>query len=178
MHPEEVLLAIARGDVSALKKLYEQFRLPVFAIAYSIAGNKTDAEDILQETFIRIYEKASLYRPGTNPKAWIIAIARHLAYDAMRRGKRLRTEPLDSQAEAVSQIESASKLELMDALLQLEESERQIIVLYLLSGFKHAEISELLNLPPGTVRWKYRKGLRRLSLMIGGEKNEPGNDRL
>ena len=58
MHPEEVLLAIARGDVSALKKLYEQFRLPVFAIAYSIAGNKTDAEDILQETFIRIYKKS------------------------------------------------------------------------------------------------------------------------
>ena len=140
-------------------------------IAEAFLGKEFTRFRLLRSKTCKLFnvEKASLYRPGTNPKAWIIAIARHLAYDAMRRGKRLRTEPLDSQAEAVSQIESASKLELMDALLQLEESERQIIVLYLLSGFKHAEISELLNLPPGTVRWKYRKGLRRLSLMIGGE---------
>ena len=169
MNVEESIQAVADGNAGALKRLYEEFRLLVYAVAISILRNKPAAEDILQETFIRVYERAATYRPGTNPKAWIASIARNLAYDALRREKKQITgngcEPVNTTDHTLD------RLDLTKALFQLEETERQIVVLHVVAGLKHAEIGEELGLPAGTVRWKYRRGLSHLAGIIGGDRN-------
>ncbi len=171
MNYNDAMDAVAEGDVAALETLYEEFRYIVYSLALAIVRNHTVAEDILQETFLRVYEKAETYQTGTNLKAWIASIARNLAYDVLRREKKQISGVMN---ESYNTIESlvVQRLELTEALLRLGEAERQIVVLYLVAGLKHAEISVLLSIPAGTVRWKYRQSLSRLAEMLGDDKHE------
>jgi len=171
MEPERLMEKIAERQIDALKALYEQYRYLVYAIAQTIVHDKSAAEDIVQETFVRIYEKAATYRPGTNLKAWIAAMARNLSYDVLRRQSKMTLMLPEGIADAAPSSETAlvQKMELEEALRQLGEQERQIVILYVIGGLKHAEISQVLGMPPGTVRWKYRQSLRRLAQILGGE---------
>lgn len=167
MDIEEALEAVARGNIEALRIVYEQYRHVVYSVAIAVVKDRQAAEDVLHDTFIRIYEKAHTYRTGTRPKAWIVSIARNLAYDAYRQRKReggARGEPADGDVE--SRIVRC--MELHDALERLDITERQIVVMHLVAGLKHREIGEQLGIPAGTVRWKYRRSLALLAGMIGG----------
>ncbi|UVI29031.1 RNA polymerase sigma factor [Paenibacillus spongiae] len=173
MNLDEALEAVAGGDAGALKLVYEEMRSIVYALALSIVRNKPAAEDILQETFVRVYEKAGTYRAGSNPKAWIVTIARNLAYDVLRRESKSRSgEIQEVMCTAGDSIEQ--RLALTDALFQLEVMERQIVVMHVVAGLKHHEISTQLGIPAGTVRWKYRQSLSRLADMMGGDHDEEG----
>lgn len=175
MDIDKTMEAVAKGNIEALKSIYEQFRVIAYSVAFSILGNQAEAEDVLQETFLRVYEKVDTYMPGTNPKAWILSIARNLAYDLLRRRKKTADEEppdLPDHSFAASSQHVQLKLELTEALLQLDEVERQIIVLYLTAGLKHSEISKQLGIPAGTVRWKYRQGLKRLANILGSESDD------
>ena len=68
---ERALIKIAQGDISALDVIYNHFGKLLYSIAYSMTGDKHLSEDILQETFLKIAEKALTYKKGTNEKAWI-----------------------------------------------------------------------------------------------------------
>ncbi|MEF3303559.1 RNA polymerase sigma factor [Paenibacillus sp. GYB003] len=167
MDIEEALEAVARGNVEALRIVYERYRHIVYSVAVAIVKEKQAAEDVLHDTFVRVYEKAHTYRTGTRPKAWIASIARNLAYDAYRQRKRAGGgcgEPADDEAEN----RAVQSMELRDALARLDVTERQIVVLHLVAGLKHREIGEQLGIPAGTVRWKYRRSLARLAETIGG----------
>jgi RNA polymerase sigma-70 factor (ECF subfamily) len=85
---EAALEAIAAGDMVALEWLYRELRVPVFAVALAITADRGLAEDVLQEAFERVHTHAHTYRPGTRPRAWVVAIARNLALDAMRSRRR------------------------------------------------------------------------------------------
>lgn len=172
MNFDKVIQEIAAGNAEALKTLYEEYRFIVYSVALSILRNKPAAEDVLQETFIRVYEKAVTYQPGTNPKAWIASIARNLSYDVLRREKKQITDDFDiKETKNTTDMSVLQRLELTEALFRLEEIERQIVVMHLVVGLKHFEISEVLGIPAGTVRWKYRKSLSRLAEIMGGDKN-------
>jgi RNA polymerase sigma-70 factor (ECF subfamily) len=81
---EAALEAIAAGDMDALEWLYRELRVPVFAVALAITADRGLAEDVLQETFLRVYTRARTYRPGSTPRAWMVEIARNLALDTVR----------------------------------------------------------------------------------------------
>lgn len=85
---EAALEAIAAGDMVALEWLYRELRVPVFAVALAITADRGLAEDVLQEVFERVHSHAHTYRPGSRPRAWVVAIARNLALDAMRSRRR------------------------------------------------------------------------------------------
>lgn len=169
----EAFEEVARGNAEALKVLYEQFRYIVYSLAFSILKEKQAAEDVLQDTFVRVYEHAGACRPGTNPKAWIVSIARNLAYDAYRRGKKTASHD-NTDCFGTPESSIVQRMELTEALLRLGEIERQIVVMHLLAGLKHREISEELGIPAGTVRWKYRQSLSRLAEWIGGDDHGTG----
>lgn len=172
MSIEEALVALARGDITPLRLLYDQLRPAVFSLALAILKDRQTAEDVLQETFVRVYERAASYRPGTNPKAWVVAIARNLAYDAYRRKKLAGQSEENEQAASeghTSESAIVQRMELLDALLRLGETERQIVVMHVLAGMKHREIGEELGIPAATVRWKYRQSLSLLADTIGGD---------
>jgi RNA polymerase sigma-70 factor (ECF subfamily) len=153
---EALLAAVVRGDVDALERLYGELRVGVFAVALTVLRERDAAENVLHDTFVRVHEKAATYRPGSRPRAWVLAIARNLAIDAVRRRSRER---------ALGTIEPAAVDEPLcwvDALMVLAPDERAIVALRVLGGLTHAEVAEQLALPPGTVRSKYRAALRRL----------------
>lgn len=172
VNAEALLGAIATGDMAALEQLYRALRVPVYAVALAITADRGTAEDISQEVFERVYRFAGTYRPGSQPRAWVLTIARNLALDAVR--QRRRVSVVDRSA--VSGVAEAAigcgedavvgRLELVAALLQLDLTRRQIVVLHDVAGLTHAQVAGQLGLPPGTVRWHYRIALARLQASI------------
>lgn len=171
---EKYLIEIAEGSMDALHHLYKEMRTPIYALLISIVKSRSIAEDLLQDTFIMVYNKASKYTAQTQARAWIYRIARNLAYDNLRRSKHtIYLESEESLAGSPStKDDPQEKLDLMATLLKLGELDRQIVVLYVISGFKHAEIAELLEMPCSTVRWKYRRALSQMASMLGGDQGE------
>jgi RNA polymerase sigma factor (sigma-70 family) len=169
---EALLQAIADGDMAALEQLYRALRVPVYALALAITADRSTAEDICQEVFERVYRFAATYRPGSHPRAWVLTIARNLALDAVRQRRRAPVTDQSADSEATAGAASGgedavvARLELVPALLQLDVTRRQIVVLHDVAGLTHAQIAGELGLPPGTVRWHYRVALARLQASI------------
>lgn len=157
---ESALAAVAGGEIEALEEVYRELRVPVFAVALALLRDRTAAEDVLQETFVRVYHRAGDYRAGTSPAAWVSAIARNLARDALRRGG--REQPRRDPTAGLLEDEALSRLAVTRALLTLDGLDRELVALHDLAGLTHAEIAATLGLPAGTVRWRYRRALARL----------------
>jgi RNA polymerase sigma-70 factor (ECF subfamily) len=164
---DELLAQVAGGDIRALEALYRRMRVQVFAVALAVTADRGTAEDVLQDTFVRVYSAASRYRPEARARAWVLTIARHLALDAVRRRTR---EPVCGMADHGAATPAGDpdriRLDVVNALLQLGEVDRQIVVLHDLAGFTHAEVAAELGLPAGTVRWRYRLALARLRPLV------------
>ena len=167
MDEDELLRQVAGGDMRALEALYRMMRVQVFAVALAVAGDRGTAEDVMQDTFVRVYSAAPGYRPGSRARAWVLTIARHLALDAVRRRAREPTHgDVGRSASAPGGEPGAIRLDVVNALLQLGEVDRQIVVLHDMGGLTHAEVAAELGLPPGTVRWRYRVALARLRPLV------------
>ena len=162
---------IAAGNREALEELYTRTRSSVYGFALSIAKSAHDAEDVLQETYIRVWSSAASYAAKGTPMAWLLAIAKNLALMKLRaRGKSHNLEPEEWAAIAVP--DSASNVHdrhlLEAALAILSDDERQIIMLHAVAGVKHREISSLLDIPLPTVLSKYHRALKKLRTYLEG----------
>lgn len=156
---------IAAGDKEAFHMLYQETSKSVYVFLLSIVQNREDAEDLLQETFIRVRLHADQYEDQGKPLAWIFTIARNLALMRLRNLKRSSYQDFDTLQVAVdfSGIKDAEdRMVLTSAFEVLAEEERTIVLLHAASGFKHREISELLNKPLATVLSKYRRAIKKL----------------
>jgi RNA polymerase sigma factor (sigma-70 family) len=162
---DELLAQVAGGDMRALEALYRRMRVQVFAVALAVTGDRGTAEDVMQDTFVRVYSGAPGYRPEVRARARVLTIARHLAVDAVRRRTR---EPVSEIAGAAAPAGEPDRirLDLVNALLQLGQVDRQIVVLHDLAGLTHAQVAAELGLPAGTVRWRYRVALARLRPLV------------
>lgn len=144
------IAAIAAGDMDALRRLYEAVSGQVYGFALSLVRDPHDAEDVLQDTFLRICRSAADYRPLGKPLAWIFTIARHAALDKCR--YRSRTLPAEEVQVAVADVTDADDRLLLHALLnRLQAEDRQIVILHAVVGMKHREIAAVMEMPLGTV---------------------------
>ena len=169
---EALLESIAKGDQDALAALYDHARGPVYGLALSYLKNGHDADDVAQDTFVRIWEKAALYRPQGSPMAWILTIARNLALMRLReRGKtaELEQEEWESLSIPSPAVSAEERHVLQAALTALDDAERQVILLHAVSGLKHREIAELLEIPLATALSKYHRGLKKLRAKLEGD---------
>lgn len=168
---DELFVQIAEGDMQALETLYYQTYQAVYGFILSILKNQYDAEDILQETFIKIKTGAHLYKPQGKPLAWIFTIARNLSYMKIRKDKNTQTSPyeeLENMLDFSAVEDKENKLLLEAAFSILGDEERQIIILHANTGMKHREIAALVKLPLSTVLSKYNRGLKKLRNYIEG----------
>ena len=162
---ENCIEKIAAGDREALTPLYRQTSATVYGFALSILKNRQDAEDVLQDTYLRIWNAAGSYTPGGKPLAWILTITRNLALMRMR--ERSRTVEMAPDVWQSFLAEEAAgnqedRLMLASLLEMLSDQERQIVMLHAMTGWKHREIAELLHLPLPTVLSKYNRVLKKI----------------
>lgn len=166
---EQALLALGRGERRddgepvGLAELYELMGRAIFTTAYVITGHREDAEDILQDTLVEIYQDARFYRPRTNPRAWVLTVTRHTALDAVRKRTRHATAPLDT-AEALPTPPDAHEefSALWDLLVVLSPEERELVILRLYHGLSHGEIAETLRISTAAAQKRYRRAIDKL----------------
>lgn len=162
------LIALRNGNASALEYIYLTTKNAVFSVIYSILKDYQLSEDVMHDTYIKMSKNIAYYKPNTNPKAWIITIAKNLAINVYNRRKRETSVDMDSSVYGEYKIdENGNGMELKKALSQLNEIERQIVLLHCLGGFKHREISKILDKPIGTIMWTYNNSLSKLKRIMG-----------
>jgi len=170
---ENLIIRMSAGDGAAFRELYEQTSSAVYGFALSILKNTHDAEDVMHDAFIKAYTSAVTYKPMGKPLAWMLTIVRNLCYTRMRTGG--VCEDISKYEDLVRSDDHGAVLDrivLQEALSKLDFEERQIVVLHSLTGLKHREIAEILELPVGTVLSKYNRSIRKLKKQLeekGGE---------
>ena len=169
---DEDILAVARNGPDALRRLYEKTSKGVYAYALYLLKNAHDAEDVCQETFLSIYDKAGDYEPQGKPMAWIITVAKRHALTVLRkeRGKSYIEEAEKANAEAFSRTENTEQRLLLQAATEvLNDDERQIVMLKAVAGMKAREIGKILGMPLNTVLSKYHRAIGKMRLYIEKE---------
>lgn len=162
---ENCIAKIAEGEQDALALLYEQTHAAVYGFALSILKNRQNAEDILQDTYIQIWNAACHYTSEGKPLAWIFTITRNLALMRLREQSRtVAISPEDWQTLFADEpaVNREDRIMLMSLLEILSDVERQIIMLHVMAGLKHREIAELLNLRLSTVLSRHSRALKKL----------------
>ncbi len=169
---EDILLRVASGEKKALEELYHETRAAVYGFSLSITKNPSDSEDILQETYLKIWANAEKYKAKGTPMAWILTITKNLSLMKLREKKKyqdLEPQEWDSSFHIDSEAGTIEERHLLEAALNLlTEEERQIILLHAVSGLKHREIADLLDMALATVLSKYHRGLKKLRKYLEG----------
>ncbi|MCI7262664.1 MAG: RNA polymerase sigma factor [Otoolea sp.] len=175
MSDEKLLLLVAEGDREAFQRLYQNTDKTIYGFILSIVKNTADAEELMQETYLKIWTSAGSYHSQGKPLAWMFTIARNLCYMKFRDQKHEADVGLEDlseleTAEFCPQIEDAAdKLVLQAALQILNEEERQIVLLRTAAGLKHREIAADLELPLATVLSKYNRAMKKLQKYLREE---------
>lgn len=156
-----------------LKIIYNEYRKPIFLFIFSIVKNKETAEDLTEEVFIRIIKYHHTYKPIYNPKTWIFQIAKNISYTHLKNQKEVSIS--NEKLIPILDKEYATTLDqswlIREYLSKLKERDRNIIILHIFGGLKHHEISKILNLKSGTIRFHYRKAINQLKKELTHEEN-------
>lgn len=169
---EGLILRVASGDRTAFAQLYEGTRHAVFGYALSILRSRANAEDVLQDTYLKVWGSAAAYQPQGKPMAWILTITRNLALMKLREKRNHDlplTDGIDPPDMSDSEDARLDRMALELALDTLSHEERQIVLLHSLSGLKHREIAEILHLPLSTELSKNRRALKKLEKLMKEE---------
>ena len=147
------------------ERLVAQYGSAVYRLAYARTGSREDAEDAVQETFVKAYQSAPQYMPQGKPMAWLMTIARNEALQLLRERRRTVAMTPEDWQEQFSDRPDFSQEDLLTlrALLEtLSDEERQIVSLHALGGLKHREIADMLELALPTVLSKYHRAMKKL----------------
>jgi RNA polymerase sigma-70 factor (ECF subfamily) len=164
-----LLSRVAQKDADAFAQFYDRTSAALFSVAKSILVDEALAEDVLQEVYLQIWEKAGLFNPALGkPISWAIALTRNKALDLLRSGKtresglREFAETLENQTSEEVQPNGELK-ERADLVKQgmstLPDKQRRAIELALLRGLLHTEVAEVMQEPLGTVKSWIRRGI-------------------
>ena len=169
---ERLLLEVAAGELEALAQLYERTRTAVYGLALSYVKNAHDAQDVTQDTYVRVWENAGQYRAQGSPMAWLLTIARNLSRMKLRQGARqgeLSEEEWNAIPADGPDVTPEDREVLQQALASLGDVERQVVLLHAVTGLKHREIAALLEMPLATVLSKYHRALKKLRVQLEGD---------
>jgi RNA polymerase sigma factor (sigma-70 family) len=169
---EGLFKRIAQDDMTALDELYMITERTMYAFSVSLTKDHQMALDLMQDTYVKILSAAHLYKPMGKPLAWMFTIAKNLHYTKVKKEKRsILLEPeevLDSKRFSYA-TDMDDRIVLEGVLSLLSEEEREIVMLYAVSGMKHKEIAENLGLKLSTTLSKYHRALKKLREYMEGK---------
>lgn len=162
-------------DNEAFRYVYDETKRGVYAMIISIVKDRQATEDLMQDTYIKMLKNIDMFTPGRDFNSWIVQIAKNTALDYYRKHQKLIiTDPIadihiidNVQTETSSNSNNDYSLEEM--IKPLNEEERQIILLHLVSDMKFKSIAETMNKPLGTILWMYQKALKKIKKSLEGE---------
>jgi RNA polymerase sigma-70 factor (ECF subfamily) len=167
----ELMRAFARRDPGAASELYARFAPRIFGLGMVMLGNGSQSEDLVQDTFVKVWRNAGSYDPGRGSvDTWILLIARSLAVDLLRRrvleaktmaGAGAREESLDAGPEEHAEARDLSA-RARQAMQSLSAGQRAALELAYFGGKTSAEVAELEGIPVGTAKTRIRTALFRL----------------
>lgn len=182
---EALLRLMARGRTDALDELYTRYGRLVFSLALRVVGDPGVAEDLSQEVFLQVWQNAAVYRPERGKViTWMTSITRYRAIDRLRRSS-ARPPIQDLGESGLESIPSQSELapeevvslgqqrnQVREALKELPDEQRQVLLLAFFSGHSHSEIAEELDLPLGTVKTRIRLGMQKMRVSLVSEREQ------
>jgi RNA polymerase sigma-70 factor (ECF subfamily) len=170
----ELVRSARLGDERAFGLLVERYRRAAYAVAYSVTGRHEDAEDAAQESFLVALQRLEECRSPERFAGWMMTIVRNRARNLVRRESLRETDPvpLSASTRAPNPDRETERSELQsvlrDALGALPETQREIVLLHDLEGWKHREIADRLAIPSGTVRSHLHFARKALREALGG----------
>ncbi len=160
------------GSLPAYEQLYSVHGARMKSIALNILGNTSDAEDAVQEAFLKVYRGIGRFKGESTFTTWIYRILVNVCYDLVRRRQRRKPEvnetdlkPGTLELSGFSASDHPLRLTLERTLEKLSERSRTVFLLFEVEGFKHREIAAILNIPEGTSKnllFEAKKELQRL----------------
>jgi RNA polymerase sigma-70 factor (ECF subfamily) len=170
----EIIQATIDGDTGAFSVLVERYNRDVYGFAFFMAKDKSDAEDITQETFVKVWKNVKKFKPEQRFKSWLLAIARNTTIDYIRKRRHAVFSDFDDEEGSNAIVETlADEERLADEVAELAESAEQttdavkklpdiyrsVLALRYEGGLSFEEISKILKKPVNTVKSQHRRAL-------------------
>lgn len=170
---EALVKLLKQGDETAFPKLYNETYRQLFFAVLPIIRDKSLAEDIIQDTYLKFLEKLSEYQ-AKNVFSYLITIAKNLAINEYNRRK--KTVKIDDFNEFSYYDHVEIKEEMNEAILKalaiLERDEKDVFLLHVLENLTHKEIAAIMEKPMGTISWLYAKAIKKMKIYLKEEKYE------
>ncbi len=183
----ELLRAVIGGDATAYRGLVEKYQGRVYGMVYGMLRNREDALDVTQDAFVKAYNKLDAFRLESSFYTWLYRIAMNLAIDLLRKRKRRGTTSFDEQIAARDEDGGISEMHhgdsprkalerkqlyqrIMDAMEKLPEDQREVVLLREVEGLSYKEISEVMEIPEGTVMSRLFYARKKLQKLLADER--------
>lgn len=187
--PDETLVALAQqGDTQAFEELVARHRDKVYARAFSMMRNETDALEASQEAWIKAWQRLEQFQGDSSFATWLTRIVINICLDAMRRQKRLAAESIEQLAEEKGGVERYLEPTQVDMLARLDREElraridaamqqlsvahRTVLVLHEFEGLEYKECAKRMGCSIGTIMSRLFYARRRLAALLAGLKEE------
>ncbi len=178
MTDDELMAGVAAGEEEALRVLVVRWERPLFAFLERMVGSREDAQDLTQETFVRVYQHAGRYRASGRFRSWLFRIAGNLARSRLRRRRLLRWVSFerrehDRQADGDSPVDrierEQTRTAVRGAIARLPERQRQAVILRQYEGMGYREIASVMGTTVPAVETLLHRAMVRLRGALAGK---------
>ena len=165
-----LLLELQNGNNDAMDEIYSLTQKAVYSMALSVVKNTEEAKDLMMNTYLKVIQKINYFTPFTNGYAWILTIAKNLSINESKKLNRASVTDFNEMEFVATTSDIDSDIPIFKlAKKYLNEIELQILLLHIVSGYKHREIARFLDKPLGTVLWTYNNSIKKLKKHLGGQ---------
>ena len=192
-HEDDLLRRCARGESAAYRELVESVEKPLINFLLRYVGERPIAEDLFQETFVRVVRSVRHFKPDASLQTWIFTIARNLALDHLKARRRHRETTLDGAlnedggrviyfkdvlraaegGEPTARAEaSEDERRVAEALGKLSAAKREALVLRVYAGLPYADVARVVDAPVGTVKFRIHEAVRDLAALLGAGEDD------
>jgi len=166
MDEEEIVERCRAGDLEAYRMIYVRYEQPLLRTAYRMLGRQEEAEDAVQEAFLRLYRGIAGFRRGARLSTYLFRILMNACYDILRKRRKVDFEDFDP---AILPADPAHELRhfLADAVDRLPRRMKACFVLFAVEEFTHEEIARIMDLSLGSVKVNIHRAKKKLRTLLG-----------